>query len=77
MISAVFDANLLVSAFLSHHNPSGVSNELLRRVISGGIELYLSVAIVDEAMEILANSPRLLARYAYSLGQVAHIEPIF
>jgi len=71
MISAVFDANLLVSAFLSRHNPSGVSSELLRRVISGGIKLYLSVAIVDEAMEILADSPRLVARYAYSLGQVA------
>ena len=30
MIKVVFDANVLVSAFLSRNNPRGVSNELLR-----------------------------------------------
>jgi len=50
MISAVFDTNLLVSAFYSRNNPGGVSNELLRFVIASAIDLYLSVAIVDEAV---------------------------
>jgi putative PIN family toxin of toxin-antitoxin system len=70
MSRAVFDANLLVSAFLSRDNPGGASNELLRFVISGQVELYLSVDIIDEAIGILADSPRLLARYAYSLDEI-------
>src|SRR4051812_22945052 len=70
MIRAVFDANLLVSAFLSRDNPGGVSNALLRFVISGAVELYLSVEIVDEALDILADTPGLLVRYDYSLEQV-------
>jgi uncharacterized protein len=70
MIKAVFDANLLISAFLSRENPGGVSNELLRFVISGTIDLYLSVEIVDEVIEILVERPRLVARYGYSPEQV-------
>jgi len=70
MIKAVFDANLLISAFISRDNPGGATNELLRFVITGAVELYLSVEIVDEAMEVLADSPRLQPRYGYSLEQV-------
>jgi uncharacterized protein len=70
MIKAVFDANLLVSAFLSRQNPGGASNALLRFVITGAVELYLSVEIVDEAMEILIDRPRLSSRYDYSPEQV-------
>lgn len=70
MIKAVFDANLLVSAFLSRANPAGASNALLGFVIGGAVELCLSVEIVDEAMEVLLDSPRLLARHEYSSEQV-------
>jgi predicted nucleic acid-binding protein len=41
MIKAVFDANILVSAFLSRDNPEGVSSELLRFVVAGAIDLHL------------------------------------
>lgn len=70
MIKAVFDANILVSAFLSRDIPGGASHELLRFVISGHIELFLSVDIIDEAIGILANSQRLLTRYGYSPEEV-------
>src|SRR6266446_6851170 len=70
MISAVFDANLLVSAFLSRENPGGVSNELLRFVSATAIELYLSIDIVDEATDVLANSRRLVARFGYTPDQI-------
>src|SRR5216683_1607973 len=66
MISAVFDTNLLVSAFYSRNSPGGVSNELLRFVIAGAIDLYLSVAIVDEAVEVLLRNERARAIYRYS-----------
>ena len=48
MIKAVFDTNILVSAFLSRDNPGGVSSELLRFVVAGAIDLHLSIEIVDE-----------------------------
>jgi len=70
MLKAVFDANLLISAFLSRDNPRGASSELMRLVISGALELYLSVEIIDEAIEVLGDSRRLRARYDYSLQQV-------
>jgi putative PIN family toxin of toxin-antitoxin system len=66
MISAVFDTNLLVSAFYSRNSPGGVSNELLRFVVAGAIDLYLSVAIVDEAVEVLLRNERARAVYRYS-----------
>src|SRR5882762_9043005 len=66
MISAVFDTNLLVSAFYSRNNRGGVSNELLRFVIAGAIDLYLSIAIVDEAVEVLLRNERAQATYRYS-----------
>ena len=70
MIKAVFDANLLVSAFLSRANPAGASNALLGFVVDGAVDLYLSVEIVDEAVKVLLDSPRLSARYDYSPEQV-------
>src|SRR5712691_6943994 len=70
MISAVFDTNLLVSAFLSRNNPGGVSNELLRFVIAGAIDLYLSIAIIDEAVEVLLRSERAQRRYRYSADEI-------
>jgi hypothetical protein len=41
MITAVFDANLLVSAFLSRDKPGGVSNELLRFARQGAFEITI------------------------------------
>ena len=70
MIRAVFDANILISAFLSRDIPGGASNELLRFAISGHVELFLSVEIIDEAVQILASSRRLLTRYRYSPEEV-------
>jgi len=70
MIKAVFDTNLLVSAFLSRNNPGGVSNELLRFVIAGGIDLYLSVEIVDEMVGTLQDSERAQRRYRYSADEI-------
>src|SRR5260370_33898973 len=70
MIKAVFDTNLLVSAFLSRNNPGGVSNELLRFVIAGAIDLYLSVEIVDEMVETLLGSERAQRRYRYSTDEI-------
>lgn len=66
MIKAVFDANVLVSAFLSRDNPGGVSSELLRFAVAGAIDLHLSVAIVDEAIGILLRSTRARRKYRYT-----------
>jgi putative PIN family toxin of toxin-antitoxin system len=66
VIKAVFDANVLVSAFLSRDNPGGVSSELLRFVVAGAIDLHLSVEIVDEAIGTLLSSMRAQRRYRYS-----------
>lgn len=70
MIGAVFDANVLVSAFLTKENSGGISNELLRFVVADAITLYLSVEILDEAIDILASSPRLVTRYGYKANQI-------
>jgi len=66
MIKAVFDANVLVSAFLSRDNPGGVSGELLRFVVVRAIDLHLSIEIVDEAIRTLLSSMRAQRRYRYS-----------
>lgn len=66
MIKTVFDANVLVSAFLSRDNPRGVSSELLRFVIAAAIDLHLSVEIVEEAIGVLLSSMRAQRRYRYS-----------
>jgi uncharacterized protein len=70
MIKAVFDANVLVSGFLSRNNPGGVSNELLRFVITGAIDLCLSPEIVEEVVEVLTREKRAQRRYGYSLDQI-------
>ena len=70
MIKAVFDTNLLVSAFLSREHPGGATNELLRFVIAGEVELYLSAEIIDEAIEILIERRRLRTRYGYSAEEI-------
>jgi putative PIN family toxin of toxin-antitoxin system len=70
MISAVFDTNLLVSAFLSRNNPGGVSNELLRFVIAGGISLFVSAEILDEVIETLLTSKRAQKAFRYSTDDV-------
>jgi putative PIN family toxin of toxin-antitoxin system len=66
MIKAVFDANLLVSAFISRHNPGGVSNELLRFARQGATQLHLSPDIITETLATLIASERMQARYAYN-----------
>ena len=70
MLKAVFDANVLVSAFLSREKPGGATNQLLRFAVSEAIDLYLSVEIIDEAAGILLERPRLRRRYQYSPDQV-------
>ena len=69
MIRAVFDTNLLVSAFLMRHHPGGVSTELLRFVHDGAVELYLSPEIIQETAGTLARSGRAQARYRYTPAQ--------
>src|SRR5437764_11852719 len=69
MIEAVFDSNLLISAFLTRSS-GGVSAELLRFVIDGTIELYASMAIADEVAETLTENERVRARYRYTEEQV-------
>jgi putative PIN family toxin of toxin-antitoxin system len=66
MISAVFDTNLLVSAFLSRDNPDGVSNELLRFARHGAVQLHLSPEIVAETLSTLVGSERAQRRYGYT-----------
>jgi putative PIN family toxin of toxin-antitoxin system len=66
MIKAVFDANLLVSAFLSRENPGSVSSELLRLAKEGSVELYLSAEIVAETLATLVSSERARRRYDYT-----------
>ena len=63
VIKAVFDANLLISAFLSRENLAGASSELLRLARQGEIELYLSPEIIGEALGVLVASERLRNRY--------------
>jgi predicted nucleic acid-binding protein len=52
MRSAVFDATVLVSAFLTNH---GVSAQLLADVVAGAFELYLSDAIIAETRDVLLH----------------------
>src|SRR5262249_55551631 len=53
MISAVYDTNILVSAFLSRHNPGGLSSELLRFARQGAVQLHLSPEIIAETLATL------------------------
>jgi predicted nucleic acid-binding protein len=69
MVKAVFDTNVLVSAFLTRHHPGGVSSELLRFVIDATIDLYLSTEIVDEVVATLSEV-RFQQRYPFLPQQV-------
>ncbi len=66
MIRAVFDTNLLVSAFLTRDEPGGVSNELLRFVRHGAVQLHLSPDISAETLTTLIESDRMQKRYNYT-----------
>jgi hypothetical protein len=46
MVRAVFDTRVPVSAFLTRRQPGGVSNELLRFVPEGKVELHISADII-------------------------------
>jgi predicted nucleic acid-binding protein len=58
MISAVYDTNILVSAFLSRQNPEGVSSELLRFARQRAVHLHLSPEIIAETLATLIGSTR-------------------
>jgi uncharacterized protein len=66
MNKAVFDTNILVSAFLTRHYSGGVSTELLRFVREGRVRLYLSPGIVAEVLETLTRHPRTQSNYRYT-----------
>jgi putative PIN family toxin of toxin-antitoxin system len=66
MVSAVFDTSVLVSASLTRHQPRGVSNELLRFVAEGKIELHLSADIITEALATLVRNRRARSNYRYT-----------
>jgi putative PIN family toxin of toxin-antitoxin system len=66
MVSAVFDTSVLVSAFLTRHQPGGVTNELLRLAADGGIELRLSADIIAETVTTLVRNRRAQANYRYT-----------
>jgi len=68
MSKAVYDTNLLVSAFLSRDDTGGVSNELLRFARVGAVQLHLSPEIVAETLATLLGSRRAQRRYAYTPG---------
>jgi putative PIN family toxin of toxin-antitoxin system len=69
MIRAVFDTNLLVSAFLTRHHLGGVSTEVLRFVHDGTVELYLSPEIIQETAGTLTRSGRAQTRYRFTPEQ--------
>jgi predicted nucleic acid-binding protein len=71
MIKAVFDTNLLVSAFLSRNNPGGVSSELLRFAREGAIQLHLSPEIVAETLTTLVENERAQRRYRFTASAAA------
>lgn len=71
MIKAVFDTNVLVSAFLSRKNPGGVSNELLRFARHGAIQLHVSPELIAEVLSTLVEDERSQRRYNYTPSMAA------
>jgi putative PIN family toxin of toxin-antitoxin system len=71
MISAVYDSNILVSAFLSRRNPEGVLPELLRFARQGAVQLHLSPEIIAETLATLIRSTRARRGYAYTESMAA------
>ena len=71
MVSAVYDSNILVSAFLSRDNPGGLSNELLRYARQRLVNLYLSPEIIAETFATLVGSTRARRRYRYTAAMAS------
>jgi uncharacterized protein len=71
MVSAVYDSNILVSAYLSRRNPERVSPELLRFARHGAVQLHLSPEIIAETLATLIRSTRARRRYAYTEAMAA------
>jgi putative PIN family toxin of toxin-antitoxin system len=63
MRSAVFDATILVSAFLTNQ---GVSAELLTHAALGAFDLYVSDAILTETRDVLLHRAHLRKRFVYT-----------
>ena len=71
-MKVVFDTNILVSALVF---PGGRAEEALQRILEERDELFLSKAILDEMLGVLARKfardAEELARVAVFLGEVA------
>jgi len=65
MRRAVFDANILISAFLPRKSP-GLALELLSLARDGEFELVLSSEIIIEAWRKLMSSENIRSAYTYS-----------
>jgi putative PIN family toxin of toxin-antitoxin system len=63
MPNAVFDATVLVSAFLTRR---GVSAQLLTQAVAGAFELLLSDAIIAETRDVLLHREHLRKRFVYT-----------
>jgi uncharacterized protein len=63
MLKAVFDATVLVSAFLT---PKGVSAQLLSQAVAGAFDFYLSDAIIDETRDVLLHRAHVRKRFVYT-----------
>jgi putative PIN family toxin of toxin-antitoxin system len=63
MPNAVFDATILVSAFLTKQ---GVSTQLLTHAVAGAFDLYLSDAIIAETRDVLFHRAHLRKRFIYT-----------
>lgn len=69
MLSAVFDATILVSAFLA---PRGLSAALLAQARQGAFTLFLSADILSETRTTLLTEERIGDRYQYTDDAVAY-----
>ncbi len=67
MLKAVFDAAVLVSAFLT---PNGVSDQLLRLCRQGAFTLYFSTALIEETQRTLLADAKIRKRFPYADGDV-------
>ena len=71
MSKAVYDANILVSVFLTGNEPGGLSNELLQLARQGAVELCLSPEIITQTPGTSIGSQRLQTRYTYDVAMAA------
>ena len=68
MLSAVLDATILVSAFLTPH---GLAAQLLSAARQGDFVLFLSEQILAETQEVLLDREHIRKRYSYTDEQAA------